>query len=452
MSKSKLIFAPILMLLFVSSCINDSLSIIEEKLIQQIESVSPTNSTSYYEFPSKNDYANYSQQDLPYTIDKNLIDLGQMLFFETALGGFPEVPNPDHFESYSCGSCHIPEFGFTPGAPQGIADGGVGYASFRYRNNNYNPDQPDAQGVRPLSMINVSYVQNTLWSGIFGANGLNENTEDLWHDPTLNQYTGVTHLNDLGMDGIETQNIENLSIHRFKFDEEFLSEHGYDAYFNEVFEEDFVNNHPEEAYSFAISAYIRSIYAFDAPFQRWLKGDSDALSYDQKLGAELFFGKAGCAKCHNQPNLGGNSFEVLGTKDLYESHPDALRTGPADRRNLGRGGFTGLNQHMRAFKVPQLYNTSDYATFFHGSSKYSLEEVIDYKLAAVQEIDDNSISLSPKFTPVSLTQEERSALIDFVRNGLYDPNISWRHTPEFILSGNCFPNNDSFSNYTLECQ
>ena len=115
-----------------------------------------------------------------------------------------------------------------------------------------------------------------------------------------------------------------------------------------------------------------------------------------------------------------------------------------DFRNMGRAGFTGESSQMNAFKVPQLYNTADYATYFHGSSKYSLEEVLNYKLSAVSE-NENVSQLSPSFTPVSLTAEEKANLLDFLENGLYDPNLATKHTPAFILSGNCYPNNDQFS-------
>lgn len=451
MSNTKLISFSILIAVLFSACVNDTLDIADENLTQTILEVSPTQSLDYYKLPNEGDYFAYSPKEyLPYTIDQNKIELGKMLFFETALGSFPAVDQPDCYETYSCATCHLPEFAFTPGAPQALADGGVGLGVNRFKNNLYDASQPDAQGARPLSLINVTYVTNTLWSGIFGGDHLNEGTDELWDNSQTNAFAALTHLNDLELPGIETQNIENIAIHRFKFDDAFLNEHGYMELFDEAFEPGFASSNPELAFSYAISAYIRSILAHDAPFQKWLKGESQAMTQQQKLGAALFFGDAGCAKCHNAPNLGGYSFHALGTADMHMMHPAAIQTGEDDPRNLSRGAFTGADLDMHAFKVPQLYNTKDYATYFHGSSKTNLEDVVDYKLEGKSEHPDVS-QLSASFQPVYLTADERTALIDFLANGLYDPELSVRHTPLNVLSGNCFPNNDAFSRFDLGC-
>jgi len=107
---------------------------------------------------------------------------------------------------------------------------------------------------------------------------------------------------------------------------------------------------------------------------------------------------------------------------------------------------------MRKFKVPQLYNVGDYATYFHGSSKFTLRDVINYKLAAKSE---NRFvlnkDLSEKFKPVSLTEVQKDQLLDFLANGLRDPDLQ-RYVPTELPSGNCFPNNDPFSQVDLGCQ
>jgi cytochrome c peroxidase len=49
-----------------------------------------------------------------------------------------------------------------------------------------------------------------------------------------------------------------------------------------------------------------------------------------------------------------------------------------------------------------------------------------------------------------LSEEEKTALVAFIRDGLYDPNLD-RFVPEEVLSGNCFPNNDPLSREQLGC-
>ena len=197
-----------------------------------------------------------------------------------------------------------------------------------------------------------------------------------------------------------------------------------------------------------MGSYLRTILTNRAPFQDFLKGDFGAITKDQKKGAELFFGKAGCSRCHNSPSLSSMDFYVIGTKDMYEV--GGLNTSADDPRILGRGMFTGKEEDMYRFKVPQLYNLKDYVTFFHGSSKNSIEEVVDFKLKAESEnpnIPNERMDLYAR----TLTDNERSQLIDFLTNALYDDNMN-RYAPESILSGYCFPNNDELSRKHLGCE
>ena len=135
---------------------------------------------------------------------------------------------------------------------------------------------------------------------------------------------------------------------------------------------------------------------------------------------------------------------------MHASNPDAIPTALSSARNLGRGGFTQNTFDNYKFKVPQLYNTEDYATYFHGSSKTSLEAVLDYKLKAESEnpnVSSNSIELSPI---EDLTATEKQALLDFLKYALRDPELE-RYMPTSVLSGNCFPNNDLISINNDKC-
>ena len=177
----------------------------------------------------------------------------------------------------------------------------------------------------------------------------------------------------------------------------------------------------------------------------------DELTPAQKRGAILFFDKANCARCHFEPNLGSNTFHALGVKDLFECE-GSVGTGPQEARNNGRFLFTGNASDQYRFRVPQLYNLKDAPVYFHGSSKTSIEEVIDYKCAAVSENPNvPNEKLSPFFQPLNLTAEERQDLLEFIRDGLYDADIS-RFVPTSLGSGNCFPNNDPISRTELGCE
>ena len=122
-----------------------------------------------------------------------------------------------------------------------------------------------------------------------------------------------------------------------------------------------------------------------------------------------------------------------------------------DRRNLGRGGFTGRDEDMFAFKVPGIYNASDAPFYFHGASKRTLEELVDYKIAAQAENDNvGQERISDKFLPLDLNEEEKAQLLLFLEKSLRDPDLE-RYQPDSVLSGNCIPNNDPQSRADLGC-
>lgn len=405
---------------------------------------SQTGDLDYYVFPSSTDYKNLPNQDPANPVTKEKVELGKLLFFETGLAQIPV--HESCYETYSCGSCHHQEAGFLLGRLQGIADGGAGYGhngNFRYMVDDYDESELDAQGNRPMNPLNSGYSTNTLWSGAFGAGGVNVGTEEHW--------TGLAEVNHTGFVGLEAQNIEAFALHRLEINDKVLDEYGYRALYDEAFPDfEEAERYSPTISSFAISAFLRSMLANEAPFQKWLKGDNFAMTVSQIEGARVFFGKARCYSCHDGPALNSMNFHALGTKDMYEL--GGLNTSAEDPRIFGRGFFTGKEEDMFRFKVPQLYNLRDYATYFHGSSKTSLADVVEFKMNAVSENPMvSNEQLSPLFNPIGLTNTEIGQLIDFLENALHDPNTD-RYVPESVLSGNCFPNNDEVSRQQLGCE
>ncbi len=437
----------VLICLLLFGCTKDTVSDkvqLDRELKRLISTTSPSGNYSYYILPDGNDLSEIPQ-DSRNPLTKAKIELGKMLFFETGLA------MDSKFESgrrtYSCASCHIPEAGFRPGAPQGVADGGKGYGingEGRLKVSDYEEADLDVQSARPLSLINVAYVTNTFWNGQFGGDGVNKDTEEVW------DLREDTERNRLGFDAIETQNIEGIKAHRIAVNKDLLDQFGYTQLFDEVFPEvQEEQRYTQFTASLALSAYIRSIISSKAPFQDWLKGQHDALSEQEKIGATLFFGKARCSNCHFEPNLGSMEFHVIGAKDMYQR--SSFNTSPEDRRNKGRGGFTLREEDNFKFRVPPIYNMGDGPFYFHGASKLTLEQVVDYKIAAQSEnpnVPDEL--LSDKFKPMELTEDEREALLMFLYRGLRDPDLI-RYKPANVLSGFCFPNNDYDSQVDLGC-
>jgi len=433
-----LYWIPLSILLF-AGCTHEKMGTLDYQLKELI------GDTQRYILPNERDYASIPQSPVnPLTAEK--IELGKMLFFEPAFAN--EAINPEFNHTYTCASCHVPESGFRPGRMQGIADGGYGFGrkgESRLKWPTYSENEIDAQGARPLVTLNVAFVENTMWNGSFGSDGHNVGTEDVWgmNDPG-------TARNHERIGALEGQNIEGLIVHRMNYTKEIIEKAGY----KEMFDKALPDLPEEERYSrkgasFAISAYLRQNLTNQAPFQLWLKGNSYAMSDQEKEGAKLFFGKAGCVGCHYEKNLGSMRFEALGVDDLYEHK--GLKTGPDDLRNLGRGGFTNRTEDMFKFRTPQLYNLGDSGPFFHGASKETLEEVVRYFNEGKKEnqrVPDTQ--LSSYIRPLGLTEQEVKDLTKFLENGLRDPNLK-RYVPQEVLSGMCFPNNDVTSRVDMKC-
>ncbi len=439
--KNRVIYLLAFAVLFLASCSKESDKELDQDLSRLMNLMSPTGSADYYIMPESSEYNKLPNQDPNNPITAEKVALGKKLFFET---GLAQIPNQELcYETYSCSSCHLPEKGFLPGAMQGIADGAAGFGHLgdgRHKVLSYDESDLDAQGNRPMTVMNVTYMTNTLWSGTFGANDLNVGTEDAWH--------GLAEVNHTGYAGLEAQNIEGFDLHRLDINDKVLYEFGY----AELFDKAFPDFPEEERYSpvtasFAMGAYLRSILTNKAPFQDYLKGNTKALTNRQKEGAIVFYGKAGCVSCHSSPSFSSMNFFALGTKDMYEI--GGLNTSANDERIKGRGMFTGNPDDDFKFKVPQLYNLKDYVTFFHGSSKTSIEDVIDFKVKAKSEnpfVQDSEVALIPR----DLSDDEKYALADFLRNALHD-NDMLRYKPKSIPSGYCFPNNDHESKKDMGC-
>lgn len=434
--------------LFVYACTQDQLgNPLDTQLEKALERLAPNRDIRYFQLPESTDLGAIPQ-GVGNALTPEKVALGKMLFYETGLGLDARYENGRG--TYSCASCHLPTAGFMPGRVQGIADGGFGFGhngEGRGKFNNYAGSEIDAQEARPISLLNVAFVTNSMWNGKFGANHNNVGTEHLWDsDPEL-------EANKLGLDGLEGQNIEGTIVHRMVFNHPYvLDTLGYRAMFDKAFPDwPLEERYDRLAASFALSAYIRTLLPTKAPFQEWVKGNIAAMSDQEKSGALVFFGKAGCYRCHKGGALSSNEFHALGVKDLYEAE-GVFKSFPDSKRNFGRGGFTGKQEDMFRFKVPSIYNMKDSPFYFHGSSIRSLEALVEYFNNGIPEntrIPKENIS--PFFHPLHLSEQEKADLVAFLADGLRDPDLL-RFAPEGLLSGNCFPNNDQVSQVDLGCR
>jgi len=428
-----------------SSCATDQDDYVQTPLQSSLEKqiIELFGSKESLILPASNDY-NIIPNDAKNSITKAKVELGKLLFHETFLGKNPKMD--ESMNSYSCASCHHAAAGFQSGLLQGIGEGGIGFGlrgEGRLKSSSYLERDLDVQPIKSPSILNVAYQDVMLWNGQFGAVGSNAGTEANWTVGTPKEN------NSLGFEGVETQAIAGIGVHRQLIDEDFIKSSSYKALFDVAFPNDSEDNcYTKLNAALAIAAYERTVLSNEAPFQLWLNGDDFAMSDDELQGARLFFDKGQCYTCHSGPGLNGMEFHALGMNDLAGEN---VLTVIDEATKKGRGGFTGNSEDDYKFKTPQLYNLKDVDFYGHGGSFTSVRDIISYKNEAVHENSDvSSNKLSSLFHPLNLTDEEVDLIALFVENSLYDPNLK-RYQPVSLPSGNCFPNADSQSSIDMGC-
>lgn len=433
-------------LIFVS-CQKDIEETANAQLLSLINASSNGKGVNYFKLPDGKSLADYPQDPKnPITAEK--IELGRLLFHETCFGLIPQ--KIESRMTYSCASCHQVDAGFQAGLAQGIGEGGIGFGLHgekRIINPNYPAANVDVQAIRSPTVLNSAFQELMLWNGQFGAVGKNIGTEAAWAIGTPKEK------NKLGFQGVETQAIAGQDVHRLKADKTFFSQIPfYSMMFNLAYptipESERINNVNA---GLAIAAYERTIVANQAPFQKWLNGDLNAMNDQEKEGAILFFGKAGCVKCHTGPALNQMEFYGLGMNDLLEGNYGVINSDATKPEHKGRGGFTGKSEDMFKFKVPQLYNLKGIKFLGHGAQFGSVKEVLNYKnKAQASNTNVPKAQLANEFVPLNLTEDEIEKLRIFIEDALFDPNLK-RYVPNNLPSGFCFPNNDTQSKADKGC-
>jgi cytochrome c peroxidase len=117
----------------------------------------------------------------------------------------------------------------------------------------------------------------------------------------------------------------------------------------------------------ALAGFQRSLTTPNARFDRWLRGERNALSAAEEHGYQLFK-SYGCTACHQGMNIGGNLFQRFGV--FHQAFGDVTAA------DLGRFTLTGAPADRHVFRVPSLRNVAVTAPYFHNGYTYSLREAV----------------------------------------------------------------------------
>ncbi|MDL0095243.1 cytochrome-c peroxidase [Campylobacter vicugnae] len=135
----------------------------------------------------------------------------------------------------------------------------------------------------------------------------------------------------------------------------------YKASFDKIYGEITMQNITD-----AIAEFEKTLITPNAPFDRYLNGDENAISSQAKRGWEAFKSN-GCVACHQGQNVGGTMYQKIG---IFEPYPN--------QENLGRYEITKIESDKMVFKVPSLRNVAKTAPYYHDGSIPTLDACVQF--------------------------------------------------------------------------
>jgi len=117
----------------------------------------------------------------------------------------------------------------------------------------------------------------------------------------------------------------------------------------------------EEVIGKAIASFMRTLVTPDYPLARWLRGDDNAMTEQQKRGMALFADR-GCVACHAPPYFSNFTYQ----KFIIEG----------GEHHLGRYTVTKDEADKFTYKVPSLLNVAKTPPYTHAGVVKSLPEMV----------------------------------------------------------------------------
>ena len=130
----------------------------------------------------------------------------------------------------------------------------------------------------------------------------------------------------------------------------------------------------------AIEVFEATLITPDSRFDRYLKGETKALSPVEQEGLSLFISN-GCVSCHGGINMGGDDYYQLG---VVKKPSEAIMAG-----DKGRYAITQNAGDEFSFKSPSLRNIELTPPYFHSGVVWDLKEAV-----AVMNISQIGANLS----------------------------------------------------------
>jgi len=301
-----------------------------------------------------------------------MIELGKHFFFDSRLSGDWGV---------SCASCHDPKKGWGDG--QALS---AGYPSMEYFRNS-------------PTVLNAKYRKRFLWDGRLDGSDAGTLVRDM-----------ITEAHTMNMDGRLMQ-------------ERLQQVPEYEALWKKWRKDDINGMRVFNV----IGEFIRSLETTNAPFDKFAKGDSSAISSEAKAGYALFKGKANCVSCHSGPIGSNGNLHNTGVPENPDVLKNPLRTitmlrhyatsGMPNymnvRTDVGAYAITKKTKDIGKFQTAQLRDLKYTAPYMHNGMFNTLDEVVAFY--------NQGGGKGSELKPLNLSASEQKALVAFLLTLSGDP-------------------------------
>ncbi len=262
------------------------------------------------------------------------VDLGRMLFWDPILSGGRDV---------ACASCHHPSFAYADARQVSIGVGGAGFGPGRR-----SPSDPAHRTKRSsmtildaaLNGTTTSTTADPLSAPMFWDSRV-QSLEEQGRGP-------ISALDEMRGTSFDEASIFPELVARLTAVPDYAAR--FDASFG-------AGPISETRITQAIAAFERTLVDRGSSYDRYVSGDSSALTASQKRGYGIF-NDSGCARCHSGPMFSDYALHRLGVPGVSGIAAD-----------VGAGG---------AFRTPSLRNVMRTAPYMHDGAFASLDAVFEF--------------------------------------------------------------------------
>jgi len=189
-----------------------------------------------------------------------------------------------------------------------------------------------------------------------------------------------------------------------------------------------------DAIAKAIAAFERTQISGNAPFDRFIAGDQNAISDTAKRGWALFNGQARCVSCHawntSSPFFTDNKFHNIGVAAKDQNFPQLARRARqlmSQGKNrtqildelaltegfseLGRYLITGQPKDIGVFKTSGLRDIELTAPYMHNGSEKTLLDVVKF----YNKGGEANPNLDGGMRPLKLTDPQMDEMVEFLK-------------------------------------